>query len=146
MGEIWNWSLGLTPNLNPSPPAILLLKLSAGPECQYHWWSKHIHALMHARTQARMHASFPLGILLLELHVAKIKYISYTQNHGPGRKWRRHGIFFLYPLSVIVCNHVFTISLVNVSISNNRLSMEVARSHMLEGSVPGLKGASNDRW
>lgn len=53
--------------------------------------------------------------------------------------------FFLYCVSLTVCNHAFTISLVNVSISNNRLPMEVAKSHVLEGSISGLKGASNDR-
>lgn len=43
--------------------------------------------------------------------------------------------FVLYHMSVIVCNNIFTISLLNVSISNNQLSMKVPRSHVLEGSI-----------
>lgn len=43
--------------------------------------------------------------------------------------------FVLYHMSIIVCNDIFTISLLNVSVSNNRLSMKVTRSHVLEGSI-----------
>ena len=68
-----------------------------------------------------------LEILLLELHVTKIKYISCAQKVVLEQGEDDTGVFF-YCMSLLFVIMFSQIANLNVPISSNRLSMEAARS------------------